>query len=157
MPSKEDIYVVQETLPNKKDFLAADVEELVAAIKHNLKLKAKPRHSVCAKQRRMSPYSAPVRTVCRHTGDKENTMEHSTHSCKYCILRSKSPISNSADDPYEMLQELLQKGSLIKEAVKRLQLDLENRRPKKTDYYDLEFEISESDLERDGILGVESI
>lgn len=149
MPSKEDICVVQETLPpSKKDFLTADVEELVAAIKHNLQLKAKPRHTVCSKHRRMSPYSAPVRTVCRHyTGDKENSMEHSAHNCKYCILKSKSPITDSSDDPYEMLQELLREGSLIKEAVKRLQLD-QNKRPKKsTDFYKYEFDIPESDIE----------
>lgn len=150
MPSKEDICVVQETLPTtKKDFLAADVEELVAAIKHNLQLKAKPRHSACSKHRRMSPYSAPVRTVCRHnTGDKENSMEHSTRSCKYCILKSKSPISDTPDDPYEVLQELLREGSLIKEAVKRLQLDKHDKRPKKSsDYYKYEFDIPESDTE----------
>lgn len=150
MPSKEDVCIVQETLPtNKKDLFTADVEELVAAIKHNLQLKAKPRHSVCSKHRRMSPYSAPVRTVCRHSAsDKENSTEHSTHNCKYCILRSKSPITNSSDDPYEMLQELLREGSLIKEAVKRLQLDLQNKRPKKTtDYYKYEFDIPESDTE----------
>lgn len=150
MPSKEDICVVQETLPpSKKDFLTADVEELVAAIKHNLQLKAKPRHSVCSKHRRMSPYAAPVRTVCRHyTGDKENSMEHSTHNCKYCILKSKSPITDSSDDPYEMLQELLREGSLIKEAVKRLQLDKQNKRPKRsTDFYKYEFDIPESDTE----------
>lgn len=148
MPSKEDICVVQETLQStKKDFLTADVEELVAAIKHNLQLKAKPRHSVCSKHRRMSPYSAPVRTACRHnTGDKENSMEHSKHSCKYCILKSKSPITDSSDDPYEMLQELLREGSLIKEAVKRLQF--ENQRPKKsTDFYKYEFDIPESGSE----------
>ncbi|XP_035219140.1 uncharacterized protein LOC118192309 [Stegodyphus dumicola] len=145
MPSKEDICVVPETLP--ANFLSPDVEELVAAIKHNLQLKARPRHSMCSKQRRMSPYSAPVRTLCKQSmGDKENTSEHSCHSCKYCILRSKSPIS---DDPYEMLQVLLREGSLIKEAVKRLQLGIENERSKKTDFYDLD--IDEVDINVESI------
>lgn len=45
-----------------------------------------------------------------------------------------------------MLQELLREGSLIKEAVKRLQFGLEHKRPKEPiDYYDLEFGISENE------------
>ena len=38
--------------------------------------------------------------------------------CEYCLNRHTSP----PEDPYQMLQDLLNKGCLIKEAVKRLQM-----------------------------------
>lgn len=136
MPSKEDICVVKDSLP--ENFLSSDVEELVAAIKHNLHLKSKPSHTVYSKQRRMSPYAAPVRSVCRNKmNNSELAMDHSSPNCKYCLLRSKSSKNSSSQDPYEILT-LLSKGILINEAVKRLQRDVENKRPKKTNFYDLD-------------------
>lgn len=138
MPSKEDICVVPDS--TESTFLSADMDELVAAIKHNLQLKSKPSHGVYTKQRRPAPYSAPVRTVCRNKANgREIATDHSSPNCKYCILRAKSKSSKDAnsDDPYEILT-LLRKGILINEAVKRLQMDLENKRPKKTDFYEFD-------------------
>ncbi|GBN76686.1 hypothetical protein AVEN_231561-1 [Araneus ventricosus] len=136
MPSKEDV-CVEDSLPN--NFLSADVEELVAAIKHNFHLKSKPSHSVYSKHRRMSPYAAPVRAVCRNKlNNSDIPIDHSSPNCKYCILRSKSSKDSCSDDPYEILT-FLRKGILISEAVKRLQKrDLESSRCKKTDFYDLD-------------------
>ena len=45
------------------------------------------------------------------------------------------------DDPYEMLQALLREGSLIKEAVRRLQIGLS---PKQRYYYESDEESSRS-------------
>jgi len=42
--------------------------------------------------------------------------------------------TNSISDTYELMQELLKEGSLIKEAVKRLQVGKDTT--KKFDYYD---------------------
>jgi len=42
--------------------------------------------------------------------------------------------TNSISDTYELMQQLLKQGSLIKEAVKRLQVGKETT--KKFDYYD---------------------
>lgn len=132
MPSKEDICVV----PDPKNFLQSDMEELVAAIKHNLHLKSK-KHST-KNSRRASPYAAPVRSACRN---KTNTDDHSSSNCKYCILKSSANSKDSCpQDPYEILT-YLRKGILISEAVKRLQ---ECKTIKKMDFYDLEeeFEVS---------------
>lgn len=128
MPSKEDICVV----PDPKNFLQSDMEELVAAIKHNLHLKSK-KHTT-KNSRRTSPYAAPVRSACRN---KTNTDEHSSSNCKYCILKSSANSKDSCpQDPYEILT-YLRKGILISEAVKRLQ---ECKTNKKMDFYDLEEE-----------------
>ncbi|GFT79872.1 uncharacterized protein NPIL_529171 [Nephila pilipes] len=136
MPCKEDV-CCENSLPD--NFSSSDVEELVAAIKHNLHLKSKPSHSVYSKHRRMSPYAAPVRAVCRNKlNNPEIAIDHSSPNCKYCLLRSKSSKNNNSQDPYEILT-FLSKGILINEAVKRLQKrDLESNRCKKTDFYDLE-------------------
>lgn len=104
-----------------QDFLARDMEELVSEMKENLRLsgfKAKQTQRTS----RPSPYQIPSRW-----GD---------NSCKACVLSSgvkscsvhscynKKSKSTDKDDPYELLQDLIRDGSLIKEAVRRLQKGL---------------------------------
>ena len=122
-----------------KDFLARDMEELVSEIKENLRLssggyKSRPAFSVLNKSSRPSPYRLPSRSrswgdpsceQCLRSGPSASC---SAHSCK-----KPSKMSNSSDNPYEMLQELLRDGSLIKEAVRRLHMGLS---PKQRYFYD---------------------
>lgn len=107
MPSKE-MRIVEDNVTTPTSYSTTDVEELVAAIKHNLRLKSAPCHVVCTKQRRVSPYTIPVRTH-RYLDNQ--------HTCQIGYKKQSS-------DPYVLLQELLKQGTLIKEAVKRLQLGL---------------------------------
>lgn len=111
MPSKRDSCLVASDL--QTDYLARDVEELVSEIKENLRLKAKP---VRTQAQRPSPYSRPAR-------------------------RPEPPAptaSSPLEDPYEMLQQLLQSNSLVAEAVRRLQ---EGLGPKQRFFYDDEDEV----------------
>ncbi|GIY61426.1 uncharacterized protein CDAR_541941 [Caerostris darwini] len=135
MPSKQDVCVDENSLPD--NFLSKDMEELVAAIKHNLHLKSKPSYNVYSKHRRMAPYAAPVRATCRKLNSPETAIDHYSSTCKYCIIRSKSTKKNSPQDPYEILN-FLKKGILISEAVKRVQMDFESNRCKRTDFYELD-------------------
>lgn len=154
MPSKDDILVSlsntgnqNAAMPESKDIYSTDVEELVAAIKHNLRLKSRSCHSLCSKSKRMSPYDVPGRT-CKHKGNSQSPDKMQCHSACSCVgqdkqHKSRKVLVQASDDPYEMLQELLKEGSLIKEAVKRLQC----ARPaskENTDFY--EFDCSVCDL-----------
>lgn len=51
-------------------------------------------------------------------------------------LKSAMAKKAETDDPFEMLQELISDGSLIKEAVRRLQMGLAPKYSNKRDYYD---------------------
>ncbi|XP_003744581.1 uncharacterized protein LOC100899794 [Galendromus occidentalis] len=89
------------------------MDELVSAIRENLKLKAPVsltgvcRSCTSRTSRRVSPYSIP---------SKENRRDQC--SCR----RVSSPRNQSEqEDPYELLQVLLKQGTLISEAVRRLQ------------------------------------
>lgn len=125
MPSKEELERINNNngdndsmLPENPNLLgvAADMEELVAAIKHNLRLKSKSCHSsLCTKAKRVSPYDVPSRTSCKQHDD--------FCACAFKSNRHHQKTVRQIDDPYEMLQVLLREGSLIKEAVKRLQLE----------------------------------
>lgn len=108
MPSKE------EESSQRKGFLdvAADMEELVAAIKHNLRLKSR---SLCSNKKRVSPYEVPRTLACKQP--KQHAKD-----CQ-CAKPAKSKLVAESDDPYEMLQILIREGGLIKEAVKRLRLE----------------------------------
>jgi len=52
------------------------------------------------------------------------------------VLKSAMAKKAETDDPFEMLQELISDGSLIKEAVRRLQMGLNPKYSNKRDYYD---------------------
>lgn len=109
----------------KPKLLSLDVEHLVSEIKENLRLsgfKARRHQNHFA---RTKPYVKP--TVCESCSDRR--------PCR-C-----DDDNHASDDPYEMLQELLREGSLIKEAVRRLQIGFS---PKQRYYYESDEESSRS-------------
>lgn len=136
------------TSPPKSDFLSKDMENLVSEIKENLKLstfKVKSQRNRAARSR---PYSIPSQS-CEDTMDCDLCSSCSSTKSKCSHINSMSKrynIGNSGhleanklkettDNPYEMLQELLKDGSLIKEAVRRLQRGLS---PKQRYFYESE-------------------
>lgn len=124
MPRNGNIIVVESVVsPEGSNVMgkAADVEEdLASAIKENLKLKShqQPCH-VCGQQRhpRYSPYFVPRRS------ESSGTLSAVTKdgSRKTCAAGHHHQPEDPDKDPYELLQELLQQGTLIQEAVRRLQ------------------------------------
>lgn len=72
-----------------------------------------------------------------------NTML-STTTKAHC-LRKRNKSTDDIDDPYEMLQALLKNNSLVKEAVRRLQLNLS---PKQRYFYESDEESSRSPMMR---------
>lgn len=104
-----------------------DVEGLVLEIKENLRLsastmKAIPCSHLSRKSSRASPYRIPGKFCCESTVcDRKG--------------RRRAPQEQSAqeDDPYELLQKLLRDGSLVNEAVRRVQLGLT---PKQRYFYE---------------------
>ncbi|XP_065213299.1 uncharacterized protein LOC135840601 [Planococcus citri] len=150
MPSREEMFFLPENENNtSQDFLSRDIENLVSEIKENLRLSGfKTRH-----QRRIvrpSPYSNPSRSLsdCCESCVKNSCNDYSIKAnvtCAHRTIKNMSLIksSSSSDDPYEMLQELLKDGGLIKEAVRRLQKGLS---PKQRYYYDSDEESSRSPL-----------
>uniref|UniRef100_A0A8D8WWV0 Uncharacterized protein n=1 Tax=Cacopsylla melanoneura TaxID=428564 RepID=A0A8D8WWV0_9HEMI len=132
------------TSQSQSDFLSKDMENLVSEIKENLKLtnlKVKnQRRSV-----RCKPYTKPSRS-CDDTMDcdmkscitSKSQCSHSSTSRRCCASTGHlegDKFKESSDNPYEMLQELLKDGSLIKEAVRRLQKGLS---PKQRYFYESE-------------------
>lgn len=106
--------------------LSLDVEHLVSEIKENLRLsgfKARRHRSQFA---RTKPYAKP--SACQSCADRRP-------------CRCDDDSNQASDDPYEMLQVLLREGSLIKEAVRRLQIGLS---PKQRYYYESDEESSRS-------------
>ncbi|KAF5287240.1 hypothetical protein FQR65_LT12284 [Abscondita terminalis] len=94
-----------------------DVEGLVLEIKENLRLSASTMKAPCChlsrKSSRASPYRVPGRIICAC----EN------NSCEINRKNKRKLHHDSAhDDPYEFLQKLLRDGSLVNEAVRRVQL-----------------------------------
>lgn len=141
MPSKEEKCVLSTSnSTTTQDFLARDMEELVSEIKENLRLsgslKSRPTFTVHHKSR-ASPYRIPSRSWSESTCEaclKSPSNNCGGHSCITLNKKlSKTSESTTSDDPYEMLQELLRDGSLIKEAVRRLQRGLS---PKQRYFYD---------------------
>lgn len=101
------------------------VDDLVSTLTNKLCLKSTNR--LC-RSSRLSPYQIHNSSVYR---------SHQNHSC-YCLnckylcesnantkTKTKTGLkrSSSMSDTYELMQQLLKEGSLIKEAVKRLQID----------------------------------
>lgn len=145
MPSKQ----------SQNDVIA--IEELVNEIKQNLRLKAappttgaattiqhpllqppsndqflqQPKHLnhppqqqlVIRKQRsRPSPYHIPCRSW-----SENSTIQKQRKSCKND--------ENNIEDPYELLQSLLKNNSLVKEAVRRLQITNASAYSRKQNYF----------------------
>lgn len=97
---------------------AKDVEGLVLEIKENLRLsattmKAIPCSHLSRKSSRTSPYRVPGKVCCACE----------SAACDQCIRRNKRRMKQEVqEDPYELLQKLLRDGSLVNEAVRRVQL-----------------------------------
>lgn len=127
MPSAEETTYLIEVMPDTtQDFLSRDVDLLVSQIKENLRLSTLKAKSSISHKSRPSPYRIPSRSWADPS------------SCEVCGLRNgsgqdhrhighhhKRQSTREEDDPYELLQELLREGGLIKEAVKRLQANLD--------------------------------
>jgi len=107
-------------MPSKQASDVLAMEELVHEIKENLRLKSNPVRS--SKSSRPSPYHIP----CRSWSGEAST------ACDKQV--SKKATNDSIDDPYELLQALLKSNNLVKEAVRRLQIN--NISPKQRYFYE---------------------
>jgi len=124
MPSKEICEVKLSTTANV-DYLSYGVDDLITEIKDNLRLKShKPSRSHLSLKRRSSPYTLPThsRSSCDCSG-------HSSSKCMHNYTKAQK----DNQDPFQLLQELLREGSLVKEAVRRLEMGLS---PKTRIFYD---------------------
>lgn len=121
-------------MPSKQANDVLAMEELVHEIKENLRLKANP--SRTNRSSRPSPYHIPCRSwsgeqstnTCDHTNTKTGRTNSNSN-----VHKSKKN-DDSIDDPYELLQALLKSNNLVKEAVRRLQLN--NISPKQRYFYE---------------------
>lgn len=165
VPSYKDYDEVSSSddMPSRQmndSMLAKNVEELVHEIKENLRLKARPSHSH-GRNSRPSPYPP-----CRSWNDQQNNAssniafgESTTTTSTTCLQQQTQHTTTTAtnfknrfgkkvdstsdiDDPYELLQALLQSNNLVKEAVRRLQLNNGNLTKRKLTYYDSDDESS---------------
>ncbi|XP_050451032.1 GSK-3-binding protein-like [Cataglyphis hispanica] len=144
MPSAEEttylIGVMPDGAAQADAFLTRDVDLLVSQIKENLRLSSlKAKSSVSHKNSRPSPYRIPARSWadpaagCEVCGLRSNSQSHQHqqqhvtggHHHHYHSHLKRNERNRVDDDPYEVLQELLREGGLIKEAVKRLQANLD--------------------------------
>ncbi|GAB0090066.1 uncharacterized protein DMENIID0001_047270 [Sergentomyia squamirostris] len=111
-------------MPSKQTNDVLAVEELVHEIKENLRLKARPSHHP-NRSSRPSPYHIPCRSWSDGCSEKHQHHHHSTGK--------KDVDPANIDDPYELLQALIKSNNLVKEAVRRLQLNLS---PKQRYFYE---------------------
>ncbi|KOC64131.1 hypothetical protein WH47_02385 [Habropoda laboriosa] len=141
MPSAEETTYLIEVVPDTtQDFLSRDVDLLVSQIKENLRLSSLKSKSSISHKNRPSPYQIPSRSWadpnnCEMCGTKNSGHDHRHHlshhhyhhhhHLHHHLHHSHKRNANRDDDPYELLQELLREGGLIKEAVKRLQANLD--------------------------------
>ena len=125
MPSAEEPTYLIEVIPDTtQDFLSRDVDLLVSQIKENLRLSNLKAKSSISHKNRPSPYRIPSRSWADPASNCEicgmrNSTQHEHH--RHQLHRKRTTARDQEDDPYELLQELLREGGLIKEAVKRLQ------------------------------------
>lgn len=136
MPSAEETtyHLISVPMPDGAQadaFLARDVDLLVSQIKENLRLSSlKAKSSISHKNSRPSPYRVPARSwadpaaVCDVCGLRPNQYPHMAGH-QHHQQHKRSERNRVDDDPYEVLQELLREGALIKEAVKRLHANLD--------------------------------
>ena len=159
-----------------------DVEHLVQEIKENLKLghyngngvsgggKAASRFRPSAHGKRASPYAVPPSSragnptaattaavmMCDSAEQRRSELKRWNHQRRRypsTCMNDKND-KKTPDNPFEMLQELITDGSLIKEAVRRLQLGLTPKYNTTTSFYDSDEECRtppepEADLEAD--------
>lgn len=117
MPRNGNVLVVESVLSSGNAALLrkSEVEDLVSAIRENLKLKSSQNSFyVCGQQRhaRYSPYVIPKRNDSGFVSSVSKDVLRLT-----CVNDQQE----ADKDPYELLQQLLRKGTLIQEAVRRLQ------------------------------------
>ena len=130
MPSAEEPTYLIEVIPDTtQDFLSQDVDLLVSQIKENLRLSNLKAKSSISHKNRPSPYRIPSRSWADPASNCEicgmrNSIQHEHHRHQH--HRKRSTTRDQEDDPYELFKELLREGALIKEAVKRLQENLED-------------------------------
>ena len=127
MPSKDALCFISK---NDSSTQQRDLDELVFQIKEKLRVKAQPpSHSSCSEKNRLraSPYSIPSRGGVKCSCCDSRKCMHRCYSDSSTSLFSRTDSSMSrqqlTDDPYEALQELLRDGDLIKEAVRRLNIN----------------------------------
>lgn len=150
-------------MPSKQtdsDVLA--IEELVNEIKQNLRLKAAPPTSTGAAQTIHHPLLQPPNneqflqhpTILNHPPQQQFAIkkQRSRPSPYHIPCRSWSENAtvqskqrnlqkvckndeNNIEDPYELLQSLLKNNSLVKEAVRRLQLTNASAYSRKQNYF----------------------
>ncbi|VVC30019.1 Glycogen synthase kinase-3 binding protein [Cinara cedri] len=125
MPSRE--MMTTSATAEESKLLSLDVEHLVSEIKENLRLSGFKSRRHRTHFVRAKPYAKP--TACESCSSDRR------------LCRCDDEDSQANDDPYEMLQVLLREGSLIKEAVRRLQIGLS---PKQSYYYESDEESSRS-------------
>ncbi|XP_060515743.1 uncharacterized protein LOC132695485 [Cylas formicarius] len=116
-----------------------DVESLVLEIKENLRLSSGTAAKAvsCSHLSRKSSRASPYRIPGKYYGSS---------SCDTnCVPRNKRKQDTGHEDPYELLQKLLNNGNLVSEAVRRVQLGLT---PKQKFYYDSDEESSRSPIFR---------
>ncbi|XP_066594603.1 GSK-3-binding protein-like [Prorops nasuta] len=146
MPSAEETTYLIKVMPETtQEFLSQDVDLLVSQIKENLRIsRLKVKTASCRK--RSLPYKIPSRSwadpsSCEICGVRNSNVHdqslshHNHHNHHHHHSHHKRSTTSDEDDPYELLQELLREGGLIKEAVKRLQAnlgDMENSEDDKT-------------------------
>lgn len=123
-------------MPSKQSDAASvlAVEELVHEIRENLRLKARPSHH--PNRSRPSPYHIP----CRSWNDGQSIVvggheKQCTSTTVPVIKKKQPPPEETIDDPYELLQQLIKNNSLVKEAVRRLQHNLQYT-PKQRYFYE---------------------
>lgn len=133
-----------------------DVDFLVQEIKENLKLghSLKSRSSALSHRasHRASPYPrVPNPSRQCDSSDPISGLKKWNHRRRYpstCMntgggitgsgnpSKKASMAKKDSDDPFEMLQELISDGSLIKEAVRRLQMGFSPKFSTNRDFYD---------------------
>lgn len=131
MPSAEETTYLFKVMPETtQEFITRDVDLLVSQIKENLRLSGFKAKSSVSHKNRPSPYRVPSRSWaepgnCDICGTRNNNAAHEHHHRLNHHHHHKRSSATRDDDPYELLQELLREGGLIKEAVKRLQTNLD--------------------------------
>lgn len=141
MPSLEETCVLSSSdASTTQDFLARDMEELVSEMKENLRLSGY-KSKQAQRTSRPSPYQIPNRW--KDSNCKSCVLSSGSKSCSVHSCYNRKSKSAESDDPYELLQDLIRDGSLIKEAVRRLQKGFW---PKQRFMYDSDEESSRSPM-----------
>lgn len=111
-------YVIEVVPEPVQDLLTRDVDLLVSQIKENLRLSGLKAKSSLAHRSRPSPYRIPSRSwadmsSCDACQELISSMAARNNCDRHRHHHHQKRIVND-DDPYELLQELLREGGLIK-------------------------------------------